>query len=40
MTDLVVRKTAWDFDSTVPFMRQRTNPGFGLSCITGRQAEG
>ena len=32
MTDLVVRKIAWDFDSTVRFMWQPANPGFGLFC--------
>ncbi|MGH3632885.1 MAG: metal-dependent hydrolase [Mycobacterium sp.] len=32
MTDLVVRKIAWDFDATVPFMWQPANPRFGLFC--------
>jgi predicted metal-dependent hydrolase len=32
MTDLVVRKIQWDFDTTVPFMWQPANPDFGLFC--------
>ena len=32
MTDLVVRKIAWDFDASVPFLWQPANPNFGLFC--------
>ena len=32
MTDLVVRKIAWEFDDSVPFMWQPKNPNFGLFC--------
>ena len=32
MTDLVVRKIRWEFDDTVPFMWQPTNPNFGIFC--------
>ncbi len=32
MTDLVVRKIAWEFDATVPFNWQPSNPEFGLFC--------
>jgi len=32
MTDLVVRKIAWEFDDSVPFMWQPKNPSFGLFC--------
>ncbi|MGV0793583.1 metal-dependent hydrolase [Mycolicibacterium sp. XJ1819] len=32
MTNLVVRKIAWEFDDTVPFNWQPANPEFGLFC--------
>ena len=32
MTDLVVRKIAWDFDASVPFLWQPANPNFGIFC--------
>lgn len=32
MTDLVVRKIHWEFDSTVPFLWQPRNPNFGMFC--------
>ena len=32
MTELVVRKIRWEFDDTVPFMWQPTNPNFGIFC--------
>ena len=32
MTDLVVRKIAWEFDASVPFRWQPTNPNFGIFC--------
>lgn len=32
MTGLVVRKIAWDFDASVPFLWQPANPNFGLFC--------
>ena len=32
MTALVVRKIAWEFDDSVPFMWQPKNPSFGLFC--------
>lgn len=32
MTDLVIRKIAWDFDETVPFLWQPANPNFGMFC--------
>ena len=32
MTDLVVRKIAFEFDDSVPFMWQPKNPSFGLFC--------
>ncbi|MDP9166742.1 MAG: metal-dependent hydrolase [Actinomycetota bacterium] len=32
MTDLVVRKIPWEFDDTVPFMWQPTNPNFAIFC--------
>src|SRR6476646_4847437 len=32
MTDLVIRKIAWEFDDSVPFMWQPKNPSFGLFC--------
>lgn len=32
MTDLVVRKIPWEFDSSVPFMWQPNNPNFGIFC--------
>ena len=28
MTDLVVRKIAWEFDGSVPFLWQPANPSF------------
>ena len=28
MTDLVIRKIAWEFDATVPFMWQPKNPSY------------
>jgi predicted metal-dependent hydrolase len=32
MTNLVVRKIAWEFDESVPFMWQPAHPNFGLFC--------
>ena len=32
MTDLMVRKLAWEFDRSVPFMWQPANPNFGIFC--------
>jgi len=32
MTDLVVRKIAWEFDGSVPFLWQPANPSFGIFC--------
>jgi predicted metal-dependent hydrolase len=32
MTDLVVRKIAWEFDASVPFQWQPANPNFGIFC--------
>jgi hypothetical protein len=32
MTDLVVRKMAFQFDATVPFMWQPANPHFAMFC--------
>ncbi|WP_232078870.1 hypothetical protein [Mycobacterium florentinum] len=32
MTDLVVRKMAFRFDATVPFLWQPANPQFGIFC--------
>jgi predicted metal-dependent hydrolase len=32
MTDLVIRKIPWEFDSSLPFMWQPTNPNFGIFC--------
>lgn len=32
MTDLVVRKIAWEFDGSVPFLWQPANPNFGIFC--------
>ena len=32
MTDLVIRKIAWDFDGGVPFGWQPDNPNFGIFC--------
>lgn len=32
MTDVVVRKIAWEFDGSVPFMWQPANPNFGMFC--------
>jgi predicted metal-dependent hydrolase len=32
VTDLVVRKIAWEFDGTVPFHWQPANPNFGIFC--------
>ncbi len=32
MTELVVRKIAWEFDRSVPFLWQPTNPNFGIFC--------
>ena len=32
MTDLVVRKIAWEFDASVPFLWQPANPNFGIFC--------
>ena len=32
MTDLVVRKIPWEFDSTIPFMWQPNNPNFAIFC--------
>ena len=32
MTDLVVRKIAWEFDGSVPFQWQPANPNFGIFC--------
>ena len=32
MTDLVVRKIGWEFDASVPFLWQPTNPNFSIFC--------
>jgi predicted metal-dependent hydrolase len=32
VTELVVRKIAWDFDASVPFRWQTANPNFGIFC--------
>lgn len=32
MTGLVVRKIRWEFDESVPFMWQPSNPSFGMFC--------
>ena len=32
MTELVVRKIAWEFDRSVPFLWQPANPNFGIFC--------
>lgn len=32
MTQLVIRKIAWEFDDTVPFLWQPAHPNFSMFC--------